>query len=572
MKLITSLLSRVNFFTFVFFIALCTLIVTMQSVIGPSFFRPHDYTHAARLVEMQRSLQSGEFPVRWSRNFGFGYGMPLFNFYAPLPYYIGQIPLNIGVSSIDTIKFLYVLNGILAFIGMYLLARKMWGNWGGVISAIAFSFSTYRAVDLFVRGAIGEAFALVLLPFALYGVVRIVHGMKYGWLVTGLSLGAILLSHNLIGMISIVLTGVWWAATMFMNRVEGEKLRKGVIAIIASVVCGVGISAFYILPAYFQKSETRVDQTITVGYFDYHNHFLCFRQLLTSPWGYTGSNQGCVDGIGFSFGTVGMLMLLCGVVFVVCRGHKLEKKNVVLVTLFLLGSVFMTIGRSQFIWDHIALLKYFQFPWRFLTFAHVFFALGIGTFASLVPKNWAYEKVFIFGAFILIAFFSARFYMPEKVLPIFQLGQYYDTSPGWIRESMSKTLNDYLPPSIVDASLPAPIETRIESTGGNVIIMKDAPAAVQARIVCPATCEVKVNIFQFPGWKATIDGKESPLIAMKTGLPIYVLQVPAGEHTIDVALTNTFITQAGNGLTLATVLLLSGYFLFERRKGKRHHV
>src|SRR5258706_14692287 len=90
-------------------LGILTVLITMRSILGPSFFRPHDYTHAARLVEMQRSLQAGELPVRWSRNFGFGYGMPLFNFYAPLPYYFGQLPLLVA-SPIFAIKFLYIAN------------------------------------------------------------------------------------------------------------------------------------------------------------------------------------------------------------------------------------------------------------------------------------------------------------------------------------------------------------------------------------------------------------------------------------------------------------------------------
>jgi hypothetical protein len=51
--------------------------------------------------EMERSLQRFEFPVRWSANFGFGYGMPLFNFYAPLPYYLGQPLLFINTFLSD---------------------------------------------------------------------------------------------------------------------------------------------------------------------------------------------------------------------------------------------------------------------------------------------------------------------------------------------------------------------------------------------------------------------------------------------------------------------------------------
>src|SRR5258708_1095337 len=313
MNFIQKTASRISFSSLVWIVGVLAVLITMRSLFSSSFFRTHDFTHAARLVEMRTSLLSGEFPVRWSRNFGFGYGMPLFNFYAPLPYYIGQLPLVFGFSPIDATKFLYILNGVLAFIGMYLFTKKLWGKQGGLIAAIAFSFSTYRAVDLFVRGALGEAFAFVLLPFALYGILLLRELGKRGWIVTSLSLAAILLSHNLTGMISIAVIICFWIGLLIADRAKKKNLRQEVGMFVLALGLGISLSAFYVLPAFFEKGYTRVDQTIVIGNFDYHNHFLCSTQLLTGKWGYGGSFLGCNDDISFALGAGALAFFVVGI-------------------------------------------------------------------------------------------------------------------------------------------------------------------------------------------------------------------------------------------------------------------
>src|SRR5688572_3917950 len=78
------------------------------SLFKPGFFRVHDYVHAARIAEMTRALQEGQFPVRWSGNFGYGYGMPLFEFYAPLPFYVGAGLYWLGLPIVTVLKVLWI--------------------------------------------------------------------------------------------------------------------------------------------------------------------------------------------------------------------------------------------------------------------------------------------------------------------------------------------------------------------------------------------------------------------------------------------------------------------------------
>lgn len=75
---------------------LIILVATSWSLVRAGLGTGHDLNHQARIYEMAAGLREGDFPVIWSQNFAFGYGMPLFEFYAPLPYYFGAACYLLG--------------------------------------------------------------------------------------------------------------------------------------------------------------------------------------------------------------------------------------------------------------------------------------------------------------------------------------------------------------------------------------------------------------------------------------------------------------------------------------------
>src|SRR3989338_7709097 len=173
------------------------IVTTLRFLLNTTFFPIHDYTHVTRIVEMDRALNDGEFPVRWSKNLGYGYGMPLFNFYGPMPFYLAEVFHAVGLNYLFSIKaMVFVMTG-LAFIGMYLLAAEYFGVLGGTVAATAFLLMPYRAVDLFVRGAFNELFAISLIPFIMYGFIRISREKSWFWTaITSVSLMMLFTSHN----------------------------------------------------------------------------------------------------------------------------------------------------------------------------------------------------------------------------------------------------------------------------------------------------------------------------------------------------------------------------------------
>ncbi len=88
-----------KYIPFVFIILLSFWAI--KPLLNNGFFPMHDDTQVARVYEMKKALADGVFPVRWSQDLGYGYGYPIFNFYAPLAYYVGGYINLLGFNSLN---------------------------------------------------------------------------------------------------------------------------------------------------------------------------------------------------------------------------------------------------------------------------------------------------------------------------------------------------------------------------------------------------------------------------------------------------------------------------------------
>src|SRR3989338_301809 len=167
----------------------------------PGFFPMHDDTQVARVFEMGKALKDGVFPVRWVADLGYGYGYPIFNFYAPLAYYVGGFFNILGFDALTATKIMMILGILLSGVFMYLLAREFWGKLGGVVSGLFYVYAPYHALDIYVRGDVAEFWSYAFIPLMFWGVYKVFKDPKWKWAVAGsLGYAGVILSHNLTAM------------------------------------------------------------------------------------------------------------------------------------------------------------------------------------------------------------------------------------------------------------------------------------------------------------------------------------------------------------------------------------
>lgn len=162
-------MKRIIFAVFSVFIIFTTLL----PLFNDGFFAIHDNTQVERVFQMTKSLSDGQFPVRWVDDLGYGYGYPIFNFYAPFPYYLaGFINLVLSNSLLAT-KIMFLLGILFSFFSMYLFASRLTNYYGGMVAGIIYLYFPYHAINIYVRGAVGEFFAYAFMPLVFWGIYNL---------------------------------------------------------------------------------------------------------------------------------------------------------------------------------------------------------------------------------------------------------------------------------------------------------------------------------------------------------------------------------------------------------------
>jgi hypothetical protein len=511
---------------------LLTLILLLIPTFGIMFrfgiHTMHDF-HVFRQYEFDKCIKTWTFPCRWAADAGMGYGEPLFNYYGQFPYWVGQIFRFLNFSVIDSTKINFGLTLVLSALTMYLLARKFWGNTGAVVSAILYACAPYRAVDVWVRGALPEAMAFVFFPVILLCLKEFVESSKLKylfWLI--LAFAGLIVTHNLSLVMFLPFALVWFV--YFFVKSNNKSIHIIYDLISAGLVTGL-LTAFYLLPVIFESGLVMVEET-TTGYYDFHLHYVTLKQLFLSTfWGYGGSVWGPNDTMSFSIGyihwviAVVILTTLC-ISLLYRRETKERGITMVMVSLGLFAA-FLTHGKAEFIWETIKPMAFIQFPWRFLTMSTLFLSLAAGMIVKFTPK--------IFWAVVLavaIGFYSGNF-RPDIWRSIGDVQQF--TGKLW-DEQRSSAILDFWPKG---AKVPDTF----------------APAIPEVRL------DTRFPIVYFPGWTAKINGQKVPVYASGP-LSLLTVHVPTGEK-VKLAFEDTWVRRLGN---IVSALTLAGLLFWKWKK------
>jgi len=524
--------------------------LSLHSLFTPGYFPMHDDAQIARVLVMGKALSHGQFPVRTVSELGYGYGYPLFNFYGPLPYYFGGSLYALGIPSLIATKIMIGVGIVIGVFGVYLLVSRLFGTLSGIVGATAFTFFPYRAVQLFVRGAIGELWAVSFIPFILLGFF-LVHKQSTrtkGVLIGIIGLSGVILSHTVyaylvIGFLASVLL-LYWIYRLIRKNFD----RDIFICHIGIVLLSLDLTAFFWLPALLEMKYTNVFSVIGPSA-NLYDHFVCLPQLWNSLWGFGGSTVGCLDGLSFKLGKLHILLaLLSTVVFIFI--HKTGKnKKAMIVGLFITSaSVFMVLPVSAFIWKIVPISSFVQYPWRLLGVTGIGMALIIPYVLIRLPVILK----FIVALSICIALITLNIglFKPDYIYP---LSLEAAESLEDIRFRASNVSNEYLPNGIyIPTSLSDTKTRRIgEDEHIRVISSKETETYGLYEIHSDGVNEMKLNMAYYPWWRYSINDK---LVKpeLKEGTPI--LSVLEGTSEIEIRYQNTVIQTVANVLSLITLI------------------
>jgi hypothetical protein len=416
-------------------------------------------------------------------------------------------------------------------------------------------------VNLYVRGAVAELFAYAFLPLAFYGLVRLFRkGDGTSAVIAGLSLAAVILSHNLTALMLVPFYGALTLYYIFKSKPHKKKL----LFVLAGFL-GLSLSAFYWLPALLETKYTSV-ATLTTGGSQYKDHFVCLGQLWSSQWGFGGSAPGCLDGLSFQIGKLHILLGLLGIVAVFLGRAKIVLIFSLLGAVF---SVFMLLPDSKPLWDSLPPLSYLQFPWRYLQFVSFFLSLTGGVGLYLVMEHFIPGKkqdLIRLGGTLLIVLAVVALYA-KNFRPQHFITPYPDqTQERLLTWAVSRISDEYMPMSFVRPSQesvpPKPIET-----GGLARIDVNKTQTLQATISQSTSQSVTINKAYFPAWEIQLNGHEfTPQV--KNG--VYRITVPAGTTKLSVKYVSTPIQKIANLISSLSLLISFIAIITWRKKSGIH--
>ena len=538
-----------------FFILLLALsIIAVLPFFHAGFYPMHDDTQVARIFEMGKALGDGMFPVRWVKDLGYGYGYPIFNFYAPFPYYLGGFLSLVRVDPLVATKLILGIGVFASGVSMYIFLKNFFSRAAGFLGAIIYLYFPYHAVNAYVRGDLGEIYSYVFYPLVFYGLIKIHAGKKsrkemiLSLLLAAVSISLVVISHNLSAFMLFIFVGIF----IISSLIFGSDRIKLALSYFGVVGLSLLISSFYVLPVLFEMKYTNVVSQIGGGA-NFVDHFVCLSQLWSSQWGFGGSTKGCIDGLSFALGKLNIAILLLSIIFLFVA---LKKGKQMFLVLFSTASVTVAIFLMLQISDPIWRLPYFEFlqyPWRFLAFAGFFIAILSAFCADSIKitlKTNAFMAFIIMGVFLTI-YVNGKYFIPQKFLPV-ESSSY--TNIDYIKTVTSKISDEYLPEEF-NKKMGA-VNQVISADSSKIDIITNKTGYVKADIESMLPSRVTVNIAYFPAWKLFVDGSERKY--SKDG-GIITTDLDSGKHTVEAKYYETPIENLGDFLTI--IGILSAVFL-----------
>lgn len=525
-------------------------------LLSKGYFPMHDDLQVMRIFQLEQCFRDGQIPCRWAADMTFGYGQAMFNFYSAFPYYLGILFRQIlQVSIVDTVKALFLVSLIASGLGMYYLAKEFFGKWGGFVAAALYIFAPYRALNVYVRGAMAESYSLAILPFLWLFLYRTIKNPSFkNTAILGIIAAAQISTHNISTMIYAPFTAIW--ALFWVSR---NFSFKKIWSLVLASVFGVGLASFFILPVFFEKSLIQ-EELFTSAYSYYAAHFASLNQLFVSRfWGYGGSIFGPNDHMSFAVGWPHWWVGIVVAVFAFLKFLR-TRKEVWFLTLGLLvmalTSLFLTHQRSYQIWEAIPSLSFVQFPWRFVGLGVFFLAFAAGA-VSLIKQAFL-RHVLILGIVFLAVLFNINYLKPEMHF-------YQDTDETklsgesyYIQQKAAYI--DYLPKTVLEAPVALAPETP-ETVSGEARIPNFTKTSSTFFFDAEVYREsvVSIPIIYFPNWEVYIlDGQGIKVDAKPAGKngTIHVT-LPVGKHMVYGRFVDTTVRKVANAITLVSGMILA---------------
>lgn len=574
---------------------------------------PDGLFHLHRVRALVEALQAGVMLPRWLPDFAFGYGYPVFHYYAPAFYYLPALLCLAGMDLLTATRLALALWFGASALTMTALLRCWSRPTIAAAGAVLYLAFPYRLYDLFVRGALPEFAAFFWLPliaFLTYRLGQVAsaegttdtpwamlrHIVSSRWLTfAALAWAGLILTHNLTALMAIwtaigstlLLLLLSRSLALLPSRSHALLLPSSpplpsplgghlALSILLPLGIGLGLSAFHLVPSLLEAGWVGLGAAPAGNGF--HSHFADWTSLASDElfYHYPKAAEPTVPLPGYLFAFLAVALL--AVFF--WRTMPL-RPYLVVTTAFVALTIWLMTSASAAFWSLLApVLGKLQFPWRWQTILALSFVCMTATLLEAAARRLPRGRASYFAAAMgtLLAMYAVLYAVgglssapapfSAEDLTREQMWQ-FDAEHGQVGATWT---GEFLPRWVEEErwaiGRPPTTPTHSEAAVSFVAVPEEQGYLQGAwRVHTEAPLTLRFHRFYFPAWQVLVNGVAAP--AYPDGaLGVLTVNLDAGEQSVEVRFAPTPALWLGLLLSLAALgaLALSPALLLSRSR------
>ncbi|EOW2597684.1 YfhO family protein [Enterococcus hirae] len=466
------------------------------------------------------------------------YGMQVNNFYPWLTLYPLFLLIKFTNLAIGYNLFLYIVTLITLFICHYVMYEITKKHVTSFFFAIIYTTSSFRSVEIFLRGAMGELLAMSILPLILLGFIKLYDSKKESWVMLAISMTLLIYTHVL----SVAMTMVMIIIALIIQFYRKKKIEIFlIIKLIKASIVTLLLSLAFIGPM--------IEQTL---YQDLNRPYV---DILQKRAIYLGKEFliGSIDSELLSFG-IGLTLLICLIILT----FNFKKLGILSKITYIMGIISILLCTKIFPWFALqnTPLNIIQAPWRFMIFSTLFISFSASLFISPQLEKFSYTRR---RNFILLLILAISILNYSSVVNMVKEMNFQGT---YSNEQMENKLEefenfDYVPIGYKKNQLL--LKNHQVTEDGQVIYSSFSPNKDEITFTFKSSKgkTIVLPVFRYKGLTVTVNSKNATVL--KQGGPFVTVKSESGINKVTVRYSYTFFSKISLFISIITLIVLLFY-------------
>lgn len=466
------------------------------------------------------------------------YGMQVNNFYPWLTLYPLFLLIKFTNLAIGYNLFLYIVTLITLFICHYVMYEITKKHVTSSFFAIIYTTSSFRSVEIFLRGAMGELLAMSILPLILLGFIKLYDSKKESWVMLAISMTLLIYTHVL----SVAMTMVMIIIALIIQFYRKKKIEIFlIIKLIKAAIVTLLLSLAFIGPM--------IEQTL---YQDLNRPYV---DILQKRAIYLGKEFliGSIDSELLSFG-IGLTLLICLTILT----FNFKKLGILSKITYIMGIISILLCTKIFPWFALqnTPLNIIQAPWRFMIFSTLFISFSVSLFISPQLEKFSYTRR---RNFILLLILAISILNYSSVVNMVKEMNFQGT---YSNEQMENKLEefenfDYVPIGYKKDQLL--LKNHQVTEDGQVIYSSFSPNKDEITFTFKSSKgkTIVLPVFGYKGLTVTVNSKNATVL--KQGGPFVTVKSESGINKVTIRYSYTFFSKISLFISIITLIVLLFY-------------